>query len=66
MIIFLNGNDYECATGASLPKLLDELGLATKPVVVEYNEQAIFPREYAQIFLHEGDRVEIIMLAAGG
>ena len=46
--------------------LLASLGLAGKPVVVELNEQAVFPRDYENLQVSEGARVEVVTLAAGG
>jgi thiamine biosynthesis protein ThiS len=42
------------------------LELAGRPVVVEINEAAILPKDYPAIRLADGDRVEIVTLAAGG
>jgi sulfur carrier protein len=50
----------------SLGALLDLIGLGDKPVVVELNEQAVFPRDYAQTHVENGARIELVMLAAGG
>ena len=35
-------------------------------VVVELDEQAVFPRDYPSILIQDGARVEIVTLAAGG
>jgi len=66
MNIRLNGKDHSLETAVSIEQLLASIDLAGKPVVVELNQQALFPREYANSTLQDGDRVEIITIAAGG
>ena len=66
MHIQLNGSLHEIATETSVTDLLVSIGLGAKPVVVEINEQAVFPRDYPQTTISEGARIEIVMLAAGG
>jgi sulfur carrier protein len=46
--------------------LLETVGLAGRPVVVERNGAALFPREFPVTRLEEGDRVEIVRVVAGG
>lgn len=64
--ITLNGKAHPLAGQTPLNQLLESLGLAGKPVVVELNETAVFPRDYPQTSVHPGDRLEIVTLAAGG
>lgn len=66
MNIRLNGKDHSLETAVNIEQLLASIDLAGKPVVVELNQQALFPREYANSTLQDGDRVEIITIAAGG
>jgi len=66
MNILLNGSPREIETGTTVTDLLASIGLAGKPVVVELDEQAVFPRDYPQMMVGAGARVEVIMLAAGG
>ncbi len=66
MNIQLNGTPHEIETAMSVSEMLDSIGLGGKPVVVELNEQAVFPRDFAQVMIGEGARVEVVMLAAGG
>lgn len=66
MHIILNGNPHEIAAPMTLAALLLEIGLGGKPVVVELDEAAVFPRDYAEVTVTDGARVEIVMLAAGG
>jgi len=66
MKIKLNGKDYQLEAPASVETLLVSIGLANKPVVVELNKKALFPREYSTRPLADGDQLEIITIAAGG
>lgn len=64
--ILLNGSPHELAGPQSLTLLLADLGLAGKPVVVELNEVAVLPRDYAATGVAAGARLEVVTLAAGG
>ncbi len=66
MKILLNGQSHEIEAEMTVIALLDRLGLGNKPVVIEIDEQAVFPRDYSQIRISEGAKVEVVMLAAGG
>lgn len=64
--ITLNGAPHPLAAATTLDLLLASLGLAAKPVVVELNEHAVFPRNYPLTLVEAGARLEIVTLAAGG
>jgi sulfur carrier protein len=66
MTITLNGRPHELAAECSVTALLESLGLAGRPLVVELDQAALLPREYAQAAVRAGARVEIITIAAGG
>ena len=66
MTIRLNGTDHTLETAISVQTLLESLGLGDKPVLVELNKEALFPREYELSMLAHGDQLEIITIAAGG
>jgi thiamine biosynthesis protein ThiS len=66
MKITLNGKEKEISANTSIQQLLDLLGLAGKPVVIEHNKVAVFPRDYSNICFKENDQIEIINIAAGG
>lgn len=65
MMLKINGEAREFDSPLTLPELLEKLGLAEKPVVIELNEAALSPSEFEQQ-LNNDDRLEIIMIAAGG
>ena len=64
--ITLNGSPHPLEAAVSVDQLLETIGLTGKPVVVELNEQAVFPRDYSRTVVEPGARVEIVALAAGG
>lgn len=66
MTIILNGAPHPHPEPISVGQLLENLGLDGKPVVVELDGQAVFPRDHAQTIVQPGARVEIVTLAAGG
>lgn len=66
MNITLNGSNHPTAENCTVSDLLEALGFGSKPVVVELNKTALFPRDYATTTLNDNDQVEIITIAAGG
>lgn len=66
MQITVNGQTLPLTETTTVTGLLRSLGFADKPVVVELNREAIFPRDFAQTTVNEGDQIEIVTLAAGG
>lgn len=66
MKIQLNGHPHELEAATTLGDLLESIGFGGKPVVVELDEQAVFPRDYPSIRIEDGARIEVVTLAAGG
>jgi sulfur carrier protein len=66
MTITLNGSPHPLPGETTVTGLLESLGLAGKPVVVELDGEAIFPRDHAETRVKDGSRIEIVTLAAGG
>ena len=66
MTLTINGEPRDFEDGLTLPTLLEQLGLQGKPVVIEHNEQALAPSDFPSCPLAEGDRLELITIAAGG
>lgn len=62
----LNGLPKSTPAGGTILSLLEELGLAAVPVLVEHNKTALFPREFPTTPLAAGDEIEIIRIVAGG
>ena len=67
MKITLNGKqDEQFDSPLSVEKMLEALGLNGQSVLVELDEVALRPREFATTKVNEGAQVEIIRVAAGG
>lgn len=66
MNITINGKQTEISNNPTISDLLNHLDLTGKPVVLEHNKTALFPRDYKTTTLQENDTVEIITIAAGG
>lgn len=66
MQITLNGQAHPLSESTTVKVLLHSLGFADKPVVVELNREAIFPRDFETTQVNNGDQIEIVTLAAGG
>lgn len=66
MTITLNGDQRDFPQPLTLPELLEQVGLAGKPVVVEHNRVALLPREIQTATVNDGDLVEIVQITAGG
>ena len=67
MTLHLNGQprDFDADT-FTVASLLDALGLAGKPVVVELDREPVFPADYEFTSVRDGASVEIVTIAAGG
>ncbi|GHC40005.1 sulfur carrier protein ThiS [Roseibacillus persicicus] len=65
MTIILNGAPAQ-TSASTVSELLDELGLADKPVIVEHNQAALLKTEHQSASITENDQLEVITLAAGG
>lgn len=66
MTITLNGEKKDMPGVTTMAGLLQCIGLAGKPVVVEQNQRALFPREIPDAKVNEGDVIEIVQVTAGG
>ena len=66
MTITLNGSAHVLPGPATILDLLASLGFAGRPVVVEWNHQALLPREHASTVLKDDDVVEVVQITAGG
>jgi sulfur carrier protein len=64
--VTVNGSAREFAAGIRLPDLLSAFGFTSRNVLVEHNGRALFQREFPELELHDGDRLELVRIAAGG
>lgn len=66
MNLLLNGEPRDIPGVATLPQLVESLGLPAAALLIEHNGLALLRDEWAERPLAEGDRIEILRLTAGG
>jgi len=66
MRIEVNGSGREFPAGGSVRRLLTELGLDPRMVVVERNREIIRREELDDVLVADGDRYEIVQFVGGG
>ena len=64
--IQVNGQSHPLESPVTVTNLLDTLGLAGKPVVIELNGEALLRDQYPDTLVQPGATLEIVTLAAGG
>ena len=65
--VWINGTSRSVpASTATVVELLAELGVPPQGTLVELNGVALFARDFATTPVGEGDRVELVRIAAGG
>jgi thiamine biosynthesis protein ThiS len=64
--VIANGKSVAAPLPCSIEEFLLAQKLRPRSVVVEHNEQAIAPSEFAARQLADGDRLEIVQIVAGG
>ena len=65
MKLVLNGKEREVAA-SQVEELVAEVGLPLAAALVEHNGTALLRSEWTATKLHDGDRLEIIRMVAGG
>lgn len=66
MTIQVNGESREVDAGASIAKLLGDLGVTQPHVAVELNLEVVPRAKHGDTMLRDGDRLEIVTLVGGG
>ena len=66
MTITLNGERRLLPAGLTVASLLAEIGLDTRKVAVECNEEIVPRSRYAATLLADGDSLEIVHFIGGG
>ena len=64
--ISLNGEPRTIASGLTVAGLIDDLGLDSRKVAVERNEEIVPRSTYAAAVLQRGDKLEIVHFIGGG
>jgi sulfur carrier protein len=66
MKVTANDRVLEATTPCTIEAFLIAQGLPPRSVVVEHNGEAVAPSEFPRRPLHDGDRLEIVKIVAGG
>jgi sulfur carrier protein len=66
MKILINGETRQFEESKTIIGLVDDLGLEPKMILIEHNGIALHRSEWSACILSEGDRIEILQVAAGG
>ena len=66
MKIVINGETRQFKESKTITGLVDDLGLEPKMILIEHNGIALHRSEWSACILSEGDRIEILQVAAGG
>ena len=66
MRLSVNGEEREIEAGATIEKLLEDLGLRARRVAVEVNREVVIRDAWPRTELHERDHVEIVQFVGGG
>lgn len=66
MKITVNEKPRECDRDCSIEDLLSKIGAVPDRVAIVLNDDVLSPKRIPYVVLKEGDRVEILTLAAGG
>lgn len=66
MQLIINSRPHSFEQQLTLTELLEQLGLASHPVVVEINHVAIARSDFSRTILKHGDQLEILTLFSGG
>ena len=64
--LFVNGDPRAVASGCTVARLLDSLGLARRRIAVAVNRDVVPRSTFDTYRLSEGDRVEILEAVGGG
>jgi len=65
-VITVNGQPQPLPRGGSLTVLIDEAGLAGRPLAVEVDGEVVPRSRLAEIRLCGGERIEIVTFVGGG
>lgn len=66
MQVFVNGDAFEIAAGASVHDLVKKLTDDPRGVAIELNREIVPKSKHADTALNEGDRLEVVQFVGGG
>jgi len=65
-VVTANGELIAVTLPCTIEQFLSAQKLLPRSVVVEHNGEAVAPSEFPRRPLHDGDRIEIVRIVAGG
>ncbi|SHK19708.1 sulfur carrier protein ThiS [Thermocrinis minervae] len=68
MKVYINGEEREVPQGLSIKGLLEFLNIPIRNVglAIAVNQTVVPKSQYEDVFLKEGDRIEIVHIVGGG
>jgi len=66
MILHINGEARELAAATTVHEMVAELSLPAQMLLIEHNGVALRRSEWGAAAIADGDRIEILRVAAGG
>jgi sulfur carrier protein len=66
LLVTINGAERRFAPPLTVARLVGELGFAGKRVAIERNGEIVPRSRYAEIAVHDGDRLEVVVAVGGG
>jgi len=66
MQLFINGDEKTLDGPLSLAQLIEQMGMKSDRVAVELNREIVARAYWTEIWLKEGDRLEIVHFVGGG
>ena len=66
MTIFINGESKYLAAGLNLNELLKHFSLPSERIAIELNMEVIRKKDWENIKLNDGDKLEVIHFVGGG
>ncbi len=64
--ITVNGQRHELPKARTVTEMLEHLGLAGRPLLVELNRHALLKSEWDSTRITDGDVIELVQVVAGG
>ncbi len=64
--VIVNGFEETIPTGSTIAKLIEHFGEVDADLIVEHNGRFIYPEQYEEIVVTEGDKIEFINPSFGG
>ena len=66
ILIYLNGQPFNCSSDMSLKDLLTYLNFDLSSVIIEYNHKIISFDSFSEVLISSGDKIEILTMVGGG